>query len=157
MKPTVYIETSIVSYLTARKSRDIIIAAHQKLTREWWKSKRRSFDCYGSEAVIREATAGDAREAKRRLKRLNEVRVLEATAEARELAQLFLTRKVVPLKAAEDAAHIAIATVNGMDFILTWNCKHIANARLVARLAEVCGSVGYELPIICTPEELMGE
>ena len=157
VKASVYIETTVVSYLTARRSRDIVAAAHQKLTREWWKWKRRSFDCDVSEAVIREASAGDAREAKRRLKRLEDVFVLEATSEALELAELLLKRKVIPVNAAEDAAHIAIATVSGMDFLLTWNCKHIANARLEAKLVEVCRVAGYEMPVICAPEELMGE
>jgi hypothetical protein len=157
MKLKVYIETSVISYLTARPSRDLITAAHQQLTTDWWEDRRTDFDLYVSQLVVREASAGDENAASRRLEIIESIPLLELNAEALALARALLEEGPLPAKASEDALHIAIATVHGMDFLLTWNCKHIANAEMRNLIEEVCRSKGYEPTITCTPEELLGE
>ena len=157
MKPKAYLETTVVSYLTARASRDLIVAAHQKLTRVWWERRRKRFDLYGSQLVIREAAAGDKRAARRRLEVLEPLPLLEITDAAGQLARDLVAEAPIPKKASEDALHIALATVHGMDYLLTWNCKHIANAEIRNAVTAVCSVHGYHPPVICTPEELMGD
>jgi predicted nucleic acid-binding protein len=157
MKPKAYLETTVVSYLTARASRDLIVAAHQKLTRVWWERRRKRFELYCSQLVIREAAAGDTRAARRRLEVLEPLPLLEITDAAGQLARDLVTEAPIPKRALEDALHIALATVHGMDYLLTWNCKHIANAEIRNAVTAVCGAHGYEPPVICTPEELMGD
>lgn len=156
MKPKVYIETSIVSYLVSRPSRDHIQAAHQKLTKSWW-DKRRRFVLFTSNVVLREASLGDPRIAARRLAALDRVALMHVSEEAMELAAELVRSGGLPRTAAADAFHIAVATVHGMDYLLTWNCKHIANALLRGRIETVCRAVGFEPPVICTPEELTPE
>lgn len=155
MHPKVYIETTIVSYLTGNPSRDIIIAAHQQITAEWWRSKRRLFDLYASQLVVRESEAGDEVKSEERLKALEETKLLEITEEALVLAGVFVGKGAIPQEAGEDALHIAIAVVNGIDYLISWNCKHIANAKMRGKIDQLCLSQGYEPIIICTPEELM--
>jgi predicted nucleic acid-binding protein len=153
----VYVETTVVSYLTARKSRNLVVAAHQEITRQWWKGRRREFDLYCSQAVIREASAGDKRAASKRLAALEDVPLLEVNEPARLLAAALAKAAALPDKATEDALHIALATAHGMDYLLTWNCRHIANAEIRNIVAAVSYEHGYGAPVICTPEELMGE
>jgi len=155
MKPRVYLETSIVSYLAARPSRDIIIAAHQELTNEWWENRRKRFDVFVSQLVIQEAKAGDKNAAQKRLDILDQMPLLELNENVISLARILMA-EVMPPKAVEDALHIAVATIHGMDYLLIWNCKHIANAEKEHAIAAVCRSNNFEPPIICTPEELMG-
>jgi len=157
MKPKAYLETSVVSYLTARASRDLIVAAHQKLTRVWWERRRKRFDLYCSHLVIQEAAGGDKGAARRRLEVLRPLPLLEITDAAGRLARDLVIEAPIPEKASEDALYIALATIHGMDYLLTWNCRHIANAEIRNAVAAVCGDRGYEPPVICTPEELMGE
>ncbi len=157
MNSKLYLETTILSYLAARPSRDLIVAAHQQLTHDWWAGHRQEFDLYASQLVQQEAAAGDPLVAAQRLDLLQAATLLASTDAALALAAALVTRKAVPGRAAEDAAHIAIATVHGMDYVLTWNCKHIANARLQKLIEAVCFDLGFELPVICTPEELMGD
>ena len=152
----VYIETTIISYLTAWRSPQLVMAAHQETTRSWWDDERHNFDFYVSEAVIQEASAGDPAAAQRRLAAIQELSELPITEDARQLAKELIDLTPLPEKARVDAVHIATATVNGMDYLLTWNCRHIANATLRNSLEAICQSAGYEMPIICTPEELMG-
>ena len=155
MKPKVYVETTVVSYLIASPSRDVIVAAHQQITDEWWRTRRQSFDLFASQLVLREARAGDIDMAQRRLAALEDAALLEMTEEALALAERLITHGPVPRKTAEDAVHIALAVVNGLDYLVTWNCKHIANAKMRDRIDQVCRALGYELIIICTPEELL--
>jgi predicted nucleic acid-binding protein len=157
MKPKVYIETTIVSYLTARRNRDLIVAAHQELTQEWWQRRRGEFELYCSQLVIHEASAGHKEAAQRRLQVLQVVSILEINDAAKELARHVARAASIPRKATEDALHIALATVHGMDYLLTWNCKHIANAEMQKSVSLMCHIQGYEPPVICTPEELMGD
>jgi predicted nucleic acid-binding protein len=153
MKPKVYIETSIPSYLTARRSRDLIMAANQELTQEWWDNKE-SFDLYISALVIQEASAGDPNAAKKRLEQLDDLPELDITEEVETFAQVLIQKVPLPEKARIDALHIAVATLSGMDYLLTWNCSHIANAILRPKVEALCREFGYEAPTICTPPEL---
>lgn len=152
-----YLETTIPSYLTSRPSRDLIIAGHQQATREWWERRRDNFQLYVSQLVIDEVSAGDPAAARDRLRALGDLPLLDISPEVTELASRVLASGKIPRKAATDAAHIAIAAVHGMDFLLTWNCVHIANATNARSLALVCREYGCDCPVICTPEELMGE
>lgn len=156
-RPRVYLETTIPSYLAAWPSRDLVMAAHQQTTREWWDSRRQDFDLFVSQFVIDEASAGDADAAGRRLEALADVPLLDPTEDAYVLAHELMRRVPLPAKAGADSLHIAIATVNGMDYLLTWNCTHIANAALRSSIETVCRDCGYQPPVICTPEELLKE
>ena len=153
---SVYIETSIISYLTARVSRDLIVAGHQQMTEEWWSVQRNRFELWASELVVEEASAGDASAAAERLKVLNTIEMLDITEEAGFLATALIERGSLPAKASADALHIAIAAVHNVDYLLTWNCKHIANADIRPVIESVCRNMGFIPPILCTPEELMG-
>ena len=154
MKPTAYIETSVVSYLTARPSRDVVIAAYQEITRLWWREASDRFDLVASALVVAEARAGDPEAARIRLEALEAIALLDATPDAEALAHALIETGAVPRQAADDAAHIAISATNGVDFLVTWNFRHIANAAMRARIEQVCRQEGYEPPIICTPNEL---
>lgn len=155
MKPSVYIETTIISYLAARSSRDVIVAGQQQTTRMWWEDRSSQFDLVTSELVLREAALGDAGAAERRTALLVGMRTLALTAEAESLATLLLERVRLPRKAALDAGHVSVAAVHGVDFLVTWNCTHIANAVLRPRIESACREAGYTPPTICTPFELM--
>jgi predicted nucleic acid-binding protein len=156
MRPKVYLETSVVSYLTAWPSRDLVKAAHQEITREWWGARSR-FDLYVSQLLLREASGGDPEAARLRLESVSGISVLTANPEASVLAQQLISQGSLPAKAAVDALHVAIAVVNGIDYLLTWNCAHIANAAMRHKIEAVCRQAGYEPVVLCTPEELMEE
>jgi hypothetical protein len=153
-KPAIYTETSIVSYLVARPSRDLIVAAHQQLTVDWWQNQRPNYVLFISQIVIEEARAGDPDSAERRLTAIDKLPLLEVNEEAIQLAQDLIKSHAVPEKAARDALHIGVACVGAMDYLITWNCKHIANAKTRSLIEKTCQSAGYASPIICTPEEL---
>jgi hypothetical protein len=155
-KARAYIETSVVSYLTAWPSRDLVRAAHQQVTREWW-SIRGRFDLFISQFVIDEAAAGDEVAAADRLAILQEAVLLEVTEDAILLAETLVAEGALPSQARVDALHVAMATVHGMDYLLTWNCRHIANASFRGRIEEICRAAGFEPPTICTPLELPRE
>ena len=156
MPPSVYIETSVLSYLAARPSRDLIVAAHQQITGEWWATRRSAFAVYASRVVVREASAGDPDVAERRLALLENIPLLTTSQEAQELAHFFLTAAVFLPGSDADALHVAVAAVHGMEYFLTWNLQHIANAQIRTRIEGACRTLGYEPPVLCTPEELMG-
>ena len=155
MKPKAYLETTIPSYLAAWPSRDLIIAAHQQITQEWWQNRRTHFDLFASQIVLQEAGEGDPDAAARRLAFLEYIPLLDQSEAATDLVQVLIQQVPLPEKASLDALHIAIAVVSGMHYLITWNCAHIANATLRTRIEAVCRSQGYEPPVICTPEELM--
>lgn len=155
MKPRVYVETSVISYLTAKPSNDIRAAANQNITLEWWETQRPRFDLYVSEFVVAEAGLGDLEAASRRLAVIEAIAALEVTEAVRNLGQALVTEGPVPARAEIDAYHIAVAAVNGIEYLLTWNCTHIANAAMRPRIEAACRRHGYEPPIICTPLELM--
>ena len=154
MKPSVYVETTIPSYLTAWPSRDLVSAAHQQITREWW-ARRAGFELFLSQLVHDECRMGDPTAAADRLRAIHGIPLLEQNAEAVALGRDLLALVPLPLRAAIDALHVAIAVVHGVDYLLTWNCTHIANAFLRGRIESVCRGAGYDPPTICTPEELL--
>jgi predicted nucleic acid-binding protein len=147
----------VVSYLASVPNRDVVIAANQQITREWWDTDRDNFDVYVSQLVISEALAGDKVAAQRRFESIADLPALTLTDATLELAQQLVNQKVVPGQYFEDALHIALAAYSGMDYLLTWNFKHIANARLRMGIENVCRMAGYEPPTICTPQELLGK
>ncbi len=153
---TVYLETTFISYLVARPSRDLLVAAHQQASEEWWSSRRGEFKCCVSQVVIDEASVGDPTEVEKRLAIISDMAALEITEEAESLTQAILAGGILPPRAVRDAAHVAVAAVHVVDYLLTWNCRHLANAQIARRIASVCERLGYRMPNICTPEELMG-
>lgn len=156
MKAKLYIETTIPSYIAARPSRDLVVAGHQKLTQDWWEKRRQDFDIFVSQFVLDEASGGDGSVAKRRLELLEGMEQLEILDDVGRLAGKLVESGSIPEKASADAAHIAVAAVHAMDYLLTWNCAHIANAEIFRSVRQVCEAEGYVCPVICTPEELMG-
>ncbi len=153
--PRLYLETTIPSCLTARRSGNAVIAGHQETTREWWATCHERFELHVSQFVLDEAGAGDPEAARLRLEVLRGLPELPATQAALALAGALLAEGAVPEKARTDAAHIAVAAVHGMDFLVTWNCRHIANAEMEPRIREVCLRHGWRCPEICTPEQLL--
>jgi predicted nucleic acid-binding protein len=153
MNPSVYVETSVISYLSAKQSRDIVVAAHQQLTRQWW-TNRSSYRLFVSQIVRDEAAVGDPAARARRLRVLRDVPALAVTDEATRLAGELVRRGALPKKATVDAFHIGIAAAHQIEYLLTWTCKHIANATMRGTIEAICRSAGLTPPVICTPEEL---
>jgi hypothetical protein len=153
---SVYLETTFISYLVARPSRDVIVVGHQQITQEWWANRRSEFECSVSQVVIDEASAGDQAEVQKRLAIIAGLLTLEVTQDAESLTDAIMAAGMLPPHAVRDAPHVAVAAVHGIDYLLTWNCKHLANAQITRRIALVCEKLGQRMPIICTPEELMG-
>ena len=152
----IYLETSVVSYLTARPATDIITAAHQLITARWWSLRRAKFEIVTSELVLEEAKRGDPDAAERRLAALEGIPLLGITPAASELAGSIVRAHLLPSKAFPDALHIAVAAVHSVDYLLTWNCSHIANAEILPRVTELVEEAGLDMPFVCTPEELLG-
>ena len=155
MKLKVYIETTIISYLAARLSTNTIVAGQQVLTQEWWDHRKQAFDLVVSELVFQEAENGDSNVAQKRLSYISDLDSLAISYESISLAETLVNEGAVPQKYGEDALHIAACAVNGIDFLLTWNCKHLANATLRHKIETVVENQGYQCPVICTPAELM--
>jgi hypothetical protein len=153
---SVYLETSFISYLVARPSRDVIVAGHQQTTHDWWANRQSEFKCSVSQVVIDEASAGDPAEAQKRLAIIAGLPTLEITQDAEALTDAIMAAGMLPPDAVRDAAHVGVAAVHGIDYLVTWNCRHLANAQIARRIAVVCKELGQRMPIICTPEELMG-
>jgi predicted nucleic acid-binding protein len=156
-KPSAYIETSIVSYLVARPSRDLRAAAWQQITTQWWVQERAKYRLFTSELVIAEASAGDQGAAGSRLEVLERIAGLPVDKEVRVLAAKLIKGGGVPSGAEADALHIAVASVHEMDYLLTWNCRHIDNAAAKPTVRSICATAGYTCPEICTPLELLAE
>jgi len=155
-RPTVYVETSVISYLVARPSLSSVrVAANQETTREWWQTRRERFDLYVSAVVVGEAQRGNPVVASARMEVVRGLHLAQVTPEALDLAEALIVGAGVPRKANEDALHIAIAATNGLDYLLTWNCTHIANAVTIPRVNSICRAHGFEPPLIYTPQELM--
>ena len=154
MNQKLYVETSIVSYLTSRPSRDVVINANQQLAQEWWES-RHNFDLFVSELVIDEVSKGEMLMAQKRLDLIQGIPLIDFNDEAKNLAKEILRQNVLPPKATLDVFHIAVTVVHKMEFLLTLNCKHIANAFIFRRIEKICSEFGYEMPIVCTPQEIL--
>ena len=155
MKPKVYLETTIPSLLTAWPNRDVVVLGQQQATRDWWDQHRHKYELFVSDLVAVESRRGDPVAAQDREAVLATCSLLSIPESAQLLAERILSTKLMPLNATADALHVAIATVHAMDFLLTWNCRHIANAMVVEQVRDVCRQAGYQPPVICTPFELM--
>jgi hypothetical protein len=153
---SVYLETTFISSLVARPRRDLLVAAHQQATQEGWANRRAEFAGHVSQVVIDEVSVGDPNEVHKRLAVIGNLLALEVTEGAESLTQAILSSGVLPPHAVRDAAHVAVAAVHAIDYLLTWNCKHLANAQIARRIALVCQRLGHRMPIMCMPEELMG-
>ena len=156
-KPTVYVETSVLSYYVGKRSRDPIVLGHQLTTHQWWEDAAERFRIFVSQMVVDEAKRGDSKAAALRLKAIVKFPKLAIKKEARELAKVYLMELPLPPTARADALHLAVASVNQLDFLVTWNCHHIANGAIMKALPEVTAAHGYASPTICTPEELLNE
>ena len=155
--PRVYIETSIVSYLRQRSSGQVVTAARQLLTRRWWESERFNFELVTSQYVIDEAADGDPQLAQERLESLGDIPLLQLGPDIDAIASEIMSRAILPPKAQVDALHIATAAHHGIDYLLTWNCTHIANARILPRIHRVLAEMNCFVPMICTPEEMLDD
>lgn len=154
MLKSVYIESSVISYLMARPSRDLVTAARQSITSEWWELQRKHYDLFVSPLVEQEISGGSSEAAALRMQAIAGIPNLEVTVAAQALANLLLVKKAVPLNSDRDALHIAIAATQGIHYLLTWNFKHINNAATKSLIAQVIESEGYTNPVLCSPEEL---
>ena len=153
----VYIETSVFSFLTARKTKNLLTAAWQSITIEWWDKRRKNFDLYISELVYEEAKRGDQDAAQRRILEMHGLPYLKITDEVISLAKKLIQQEILPSKASDDALHLAISSVHNVDFLLTWNFRHLDNAEIKPKVRYLLNNVGYSMPEICTPQELLGE
>lgn len=154
MKPKVYVETSVVSYLTARPSRDVIVLAHQEVTRAWWEQRGR-YRLFVSRLVEEEVARGDAQAAAGRLERIRGIAQLDLNEQVQRLTQALLDASALPAQALEDAIHVAVCAVHGIDYLVSWNCKHIANAMRFGDIARCCVAAGFSVPVICTPDLML--
>lgn len=154
-KRTVYIETSVVSYLTSNPSRDLVVAGHQRITSDWWNGIRPNFDCYISDLVEIEISRGDKNASEKRLKAIKNFQYLEYKPEIETLGNIYFKLFSIPEKSKIDALHLAIAVWYKIDIMLSWNCKHIANAIISLKMHEYNNKFNLHSPILCTPEELM--
>lgn len=153
---TVYIETSVVSYLTARPSRDLVVAAHQQITWEWWENTLfKKYEPCISEAVVREASHGDVQAANMRLGALRNMKQLPLTDETTRLAGIYCEVLGLSPAAMADAVHLAVSVLHKMDYLVSWNCRHIANGRIIKSIQAENLNQGLPTPVICTPEELL--
>jgi predicted nucleic acid-binding protein len=155
-KPSIYVETSIISYIVARPSRDIVTAARQTLTEEWWQENISKYKIHISTLVLDEASKGNRKLANKRLELIENFPILDVNNKVEHLANLLITQKKVPENSVEDAFHIAIAAVHGMDYLLTWNFKHINNIEMKTKIYRTIARSGLKSPIICSLEELGG-
>lgn len=155
--PFLYLESSIVSYLRQRTSGQVVVAARQVLTRKWWEEERANYELVASQYVIDEVSDGEPALATERLELLHDIPLLELNAEIDAIAEEIMARAILPPKAQLDALHIACTSHHEIDYLLTWNCRHIANARILPRIHQVLADLNCFIPIICTPEEMVDD
>lgn len=153
---SVFVETSIISYLRQRQSRSIVTAARQIQTRIWWEERKGDYELFASALVVEEASRGDEVLANERLLALTDLPLLAVNEEVEEIGNILVDRAALPEKARVDALHISTAAFHGVDYLLTWNCKHIANARMRPKIETLLNEIGCAVPVICTPDELLG-
>ncbi len=154
---TAYIETTIPSLYTGRPAQRLVEAARQNLTKNWWDHHRQEFDLVCSQTVLDECSGGDLEMAEKRLELLIGIPLLELTDDVLSIARQLLSKQIIPAKAADDAVHIAVASVHRTDYLVTWNCKHLANPRNWRRISDCIAGFGYRATVICTPEDLIGD
>ncbi len=157
MKKSVYVESSVVSYLTSRPSRDVVVAGHQAITVEWWQLGRSAYEVVVSPLVIEEISAGNPAAAKGRIEAIVDIPSISISTDAQPIAEALISSKAIPANSLRDALHIAIAATHGMDYLLTWNFKHINNANTRLLVSDTVSGFGYACPILCSPEELIGK
>jgi len=155
LKKSVYIETTIISYQSAKPSRDIIVLAHQQITNEWWNKRRKDFHNFISAAVIDEIKAGYKSASKKRLELIEEFELLPLSSEVEKISNIYVKQLQIPEKSIRDTIHLAVASLNEIDYLLTWNCKHLANGEIIKKLVSLNKKLKIHTPIICTPEELL--
>ncbi len=155
MQSSVYIETTVISYLASRPSRDLIVAGHQQITQDWWTSIVPKLDCYVSPYVIQEVGRGDAGRAQERLNAIKTFPVLELNDDVKKVAKIYFEKLSIPEKAEADAFHLALASWHNMDYLVSWNCSHIASAVIIKMVQEINKELEIPTPVICTLEELM--
>ena len=155
MKEQVYLETSVVSYYASRSSNNVIVLAKQRITEQWWPEAVNRFEIFISEAVVEEAAAGDPEASAKRLGVLEGFAFLDIDEQVQSVSEFYVQRLAIPPKAQPDAVHLAVASVHGMDYLVTWNCKHIANGEIIKKLLKINTEMGLTTPVIVTPEELM--
>jgi len=151
---SIYLETSVISYYTAKPSRDVIVLAHQEITHEIWDKLKKKFKIYISEVVIEEAGSGDKEASQKRLSVIQDFPLLELNKEVEKLTEVYIKEFQIPKKALRDAVHLAIASVHNIDYLVSWNCAHIANGVVIKKLSEINTKMGIHIPVICTPEFL---
>ncbi len=156
-KKSVYLETSFISYLTSRPSQNVVAAGHQEITRQWWDTRQQDFELFVSELVIEEAGKGHSEAAAKRLSSIADIALLDVTDEAITFANTLVEALVIPEKATADAMHVSIAAISGIHYLLTWNCRHIANVEIFESIGKLCTAHGYRAPMLCTPEQLLGD
>ena len=157
MKKLVYIESSVISYLTAKLSRDLIIAAYQTITKDWWDSELKKHECFISDFVLDEISRGDIHASQARLDAVKGFKKLGLNETVFNLVKEYQKKLNIPERAHLDLYHLALSVGNGMDYVLSWNFKHIANAYVREKLTKINSLLGLRTPTICTPEELIGE
>jgi len=157
MKSKIYIETSVVSYYAGRGSRDVVIAGHQQSTLDFWRLLDNELSPFVSALVVKEAGKGDQELAKRRLDVIQAFPILRTTPEAEQLAQAILDARAIPAQYPEDALHIAVAAIAGMDFIVTWNFAHLNNPFTKMMIRHIVENAGYECPEIVSPDAFLGD
>lgn len=153
MKETIYLETSVVSYYTARPSRDLIVMAHQQITHDWWEIALEEYDIYISEIVIEEMSMGDPEAVSKRLDAVKGFAKLELIEDVEKMMDVYMRELKIPQKAFRDALHLAYASVHGIDYLVTCNCTHIANVNIIKKVMRINDEFNMSIPIICTPEE----
>lgn len=154
-KPIVYVETTIISYLVAKPNRDPVVAGHQEMTKHWWAAVLPNVQPCISAFILQEVAAGDPLMARKRMDMVKELALLEVNEEIEQLGEHYFTAINIPERARLDALHLAVAAYHAVDYVLSWNCRHIASARVQKRLREINGNLGLATPVLCTPEELM--
>jgi predicted nucleic acid-binding protein len=157
MKRSVYLESSLISYYSNKRSRDLVCAARQIITQKWWQTRLKEFEGFVSPIVLEEIARGNQAAAEKRLETAKAFVELRLSQSALDCAEYLLRKKAVPRRYPEDALHISIAAVNGIDYLVTWNFSHINNAERKLDVERAVREYGFEPPVICTPEELMGE
>ena len=156
-KPTLYLETSVISYYTAKDSNDPIVRGRQEVTRQWWNNHRGEFEIFITRFVLAEIQRGDPNAVLNRLDMIDGIESIKVGENVYDLAdRLVQTGTALPAKARVDALHISAASIEGFDYLLTWNCTHIANAVLLPQVKKIVEAMGYVLPYICTPDQLLG-
>lgn len=149
-KPSVYLETSFVSYISNRLSSDLVVAGQQKVSQDWWARRRDHYHLYASASVVAEASQGNEEERVKRQQILDELTILEVTEEVFKLAAKYVEKQIIPVKKYEDALHMAVAVLNGMDYLVSWNCKHLVNPVIERRIRKLNDSLDLATPYICT-------